>query len=238
MFPRRDHVPSCTIPTNVRKSGQQPYAAFIHTYTMSAEDASGGDKAPASAPAPKPAAATFSSFINSELPQVCPLSMLSRGQKTRQARNLHPKPHDGDLAPLLLLLLLPQPPRLLLRQRHRRRLPNRKLHRLNSRPRMRPSLKLRMSYSCPHQLPPRNPQQRLLLNPPRVQPNPQQRFHSQPRPRPPPNPSPPQCLQVQRLRHKQLVSLTLLYRPRQTQVSPLNTWRMREAMVGHLRDVA
>ncbi|OAG19620.1 hypothetical protein CC77DRAFT_1021011 [Alternaria alternata] len=31
---------------------------------MSAEDASGGDKAPASAPAPKPAAATFSSFIN------------------------------------------------------------------------------------------------------------------------------------------------------------------------------
>lgn len=205
---------------------------------MSAEDASGGDKPPASAPAPKPAAATFSSFINSESPQARPLPMLSRGQKTRQARNLHPKPHDGDLAPLLLLL--PQPPRLLLRQRHRRRLPNRKLHRLNPRPRMRPSLKPRMSHSCPHQLPPRNPQQRLLLDPPQVQPNPQQRFHSQPRPRPlpPPNPSPLQRLQVQRLRHKQTVSLTLLYRLRQTQVLPLNTWRMREAVVGRLRDVA
>jgi len=218
---------SCTFPTTARQceeESEQPEPGVNECcLDMAADDApnqppaAGSDKAPA--PAPKPAAATFSSFINSESSHVTAPTLLSHGQRIQRAKSSHPKPHDDDL-PLLLHRLLP-----LLR------LPNRKLRRPNQSPRMRRRLNLRLPPSCLHQPRPKNLPQRLLPKLSPVQPSLLQRRRN--RPRTLPSHSPLQHLPIQKHRRKPRKSLMSLYSLRQTEVSLPNTWKMRAMAAGH-----
>jgi len=217
----------CTFPTTARQceeESEQLEPGVNECWSiMSAEDASnqppaaGSDKAPA--PAPKPAAATFSSFINSESSHATAPTLLSHGQRIQRARSSHPKPHDDDL-PLLLHQLL-----------HPLRLPNRKLHRPNQSPRMRRRLSLRLPPNYLHQPRPKNlpqePSQKLAP----LQPSLRKRLCY--RPRTLPSHFTLQRLPIQKPRRKLRKSLLSLYSLPQTGVSLPNTWKMRAIAVGH-----
>lgn len=217
----------CTFPTTARQceeESEQPEPGVNECcLDMAADDApnqppaAGSDKAPA--PAPKPAAATFSSFINSESSHATAPTLLSHGQRIQRAKSSHPKPHD-DGRPLLLHPLL-----------HLLRLPNRKLRRPNQSPRMRRRLSLRLPPSYLHQPRPKNPPQRLLPKLSPVQPNLPQRLRN--RPRTLPSHCLPQHLPIQTPRHKSRKSLMSLYSLPKTGVSLLNTWKMRAMAADH-----